>query len=74
MGAACPANYVPRIGPRPLFFLNGQYDSDFDPERSVRPIHALAPNAEVLWAEAGHEYPGDENIEVLLDWFGEAIR
>lgn len=74
MGAACPANYVPRIVPRPLFFLNGQYDSDFDPERSVRPIHVLAPDAEILWAEAGHEYPSEESLEIFTDWLGGAIR
>ena len=74
MGAACPANYIPRIGPRPLFFLNGQYDSDFDPERSVRPIHVLAPDAEILWAEAGHEYPSEESLEIFTDWLGAAIR
>ena len=74
MGAACPANYIPRIGPRPLFFLNGQYDSDFDPERSVRPIHVLAPDAEILWAEAGHEYPSEESLEIFTDWLGVAIR
>ena len=73
MGAACPANYIPRIGPRPLFFLNGQYDSDFDPERSVRPIHVLAPDAEILWAEAGHEYPSEESLEIFTDWLGAAI-
>ncbi len=74
MGAACPANYISRIGPRPLFFLNGQYDSDFDPERSVRPIHALASDAEILWAEAGHEYPNEENLGIFTDWLGAAIR
>ena len=74
MGAACPANYIPRIGPRPLFFLNGLYDSDFDPERSVRPLHALAPDAEILWAEAGHEYPSPESLGIFTDWLGAAIR
>jgi hypothetical protein len=51
-----------------LRFLWTELDTD-----TPRWEHAYFDESAGEW-EAGHEYPGDENIEVLLDWFGEAIR
>lgn len=73
LAAACPANYVGRIYPRPLLFLNGLYDSDFDADRSVKPLQALTKNSEKIWLEMGHGYPGDENMIIVIEWIKKSL-
>jgi dienelactone hydrolase len=68
---ACPANYIGRISPRPLLTINGEFDSDYDKERSVLPLHALAGEPhEARWNETGHTVPLEETLSVLVEWLG----
>ena len=72
--AACPANYIGRISPRPLFMLNGKHDSDYDKERSVLPLRRLAKEPKVLmWADTGHEMPPPEYRAALIEWLRENL-
>lgn len=72
--AACPANYIGRISPRPLFLVNGRFDSDYDPERSVEPLHRLAGEPkEVIWGEMGHSIL-PEHVERLAAWLRQHLR
>ena len=54
LAAACPANYIGRIAPRPLWLLSGEFDGDYDRERSVEPLyrHTGQPT-EIHWVENG---------------------
>ena len=69
LAAACPANYVGRISPTPTFLLNGKYDSDYDAEKSVKPLHRLfGGNTEVHWMDSGHSIT-KEGLQLLNNWF-----
>jgi dienelactone hydrolase len=67
--AACPANYIGRIAPRPLFMLNSENDADFLPETAIRPLHRLAgqPNT-VRWITGRHGFMGEDDVRVLAEW------
>jgi dienelactone hydrolase len=73
--AACPANYVGRIG-RPVLFINSERDQDFLLETAILPIHRLAgPSAEVYWTTAGgHGAMNDEARSALATWLREKLR
>ncbi len=67
--AACPANYIGRINPRPLFILSAENDQDFLPETSIRPMHRLAGNqATVRWTPQGHGSFTDDDRAALAEW------
>lgn len=67
--AACPANYVVRISPRPLYFVNGVYDQDYDREKSVEPLHQLAGEpVKIRWVETGHTLPSRDVREAMFGW------
>lgn len=67
--AACPANYIGRISPRPLFLMNGSFDGDYDRQRSVQPLHTLAREpVEIHWVETGHTFPAQEALDQLASW------
>lgn len=69
LAAACPANYAGRIAPTPLWILNGSFDSDYDREKSVTPLHLLLGEpVEVRWVETGHQYPEQADQADLADW------
>ena len=74
LAAACPANYIARISPRPLWLLNGKFDADYDRERSVEPLmrHAGEP-VEMIWVDTGHENLRAEDLDRLMAWFGEVL-
>lgn len=73
--AACPANYIGRISPRPLFMVNGNYDSDYDKERSVLPLQRLAKEPKlILWADTGHEMAIPEHRTALIAWMREKLQ
>jgi dienelactone hydrolase len=65
--AACPANYIGRIAPRPLLMMNGTLDDDYSRDRSVEPLYRLAkePKA-ILWAETGHQVPSPERLSAAV--------
>ena len=76
LAAACPANYVGRISPRPLLMINGKADNDFVRETSVEPLYRLArAPREILWADGGHQgVPTPEHQTALLEWLREKLR
>ncbi|MEJ2483304.1 MAG: dienelactone hydrolase family protein [Gemmatimonadota bacterium] len=75
LAAACPANYIGRIAPTPLWLLNGTFDGDYDRERSVEPLvrHAGEP-FEMHWVETGHQFPRPEDLDAMADWLIEALK
>ncbi|HXV86913.1 MAG TPA: alpha/beta fold hydrolase, partial [Gemmatimonadales bacterium] len=67
--AACPANYVSRIGPRPLFMLNSTNDAVFLPATSIRPFQRLAQEpVQIRWADGPHGFLSPEDRATLLEW------
>lgn len=73
--AACPANYIARISPRPLLMLHGLYDQDHVKETSVDPLYRLAkPPKEILWQQTGHAPPIEKNQAAMLQWMRERIK
>jgi dienelactone hydrolase len=73
--AACPANYIGRISPRPLLMINGIYDADHVRETQVEPLYRLARQPKrMVWAETGHQLPTPEHRELMADWLRERLR
>jgi dienelactone hydrolase len=73
--AACPANYIGRISPRPLLMINGTRDTDMIKETSVEPLQRLAKQPKlILWAETGHQMPTEEHRSALLRWLQESLK
>jgi dienelactone hydrolase len=73
--AACPANYIGRISPRPLLMLNALYDTDQIKATSVEPLYDLArPPRQILWSETGHAFPTEKNQAVMLQWLRENLK
>ena len=67
--AACPANYIGRIAPRPLLMVNGTLDDDYSRERSVEPLYRLAKQPKtILWAETGHQVPSPEQLSATVQF------
>jgi acetyl esterase/lipase len=76
MPAACPANYIGRISPRPLLMINGTHDTDMIKETSVEPLQRLARQPKlILWAETGHQSSlTEEHRSSLLRWLQESLK
>ena len=75
LAAACPANYVGRIAPRPLLMINGAQDQDYFRAVAVEPLFRLARNPRrIVWAETGHQAPIPEHQALLVDWLREQLR
>ena len=73
--AACPANYIGRITPRPLLMINGTHDTDMIKETSVEPLQRLAKQPKlILWADTGHQLPTEEHRTALLRWLQESVK
>jgi len=74
IAAACPANYIARISPRPLWLINGTFDGDYDKDLSVEPLvrHAGEP-VEMNWVETGHVTLRAEDLDRLLAWLGDVL-
>ena len=74
--AACPANYIGRISPRPLLMINGTHDTDMIKETSVEPLQRLARQPKlILWAETGHQSSlTEEHRSALLHWLQESLK
>jgi dienelactone hydrolase len=74
LAAACPANYIGRISPRPLWLLNGTFDGDYDRALSVEPLVRQAGEpVEMHWVETGHVRLRPEDMERLVAWFGDVL-
>jgi dienelactone hydrolase len=73
--AACPANYVGRISPRPLFAINGTRDTDMIEETSVAPLYRLAKEPKTIrWVDGGHAAMTDEDMAVMLKWLRDNLK
>jgi poly(3-hydroxybutyrate) depolymerase len=73
--AACPANYIGRISPRPLFTMNGNYDADYSRDSTVIPLLKLAKRpVESVWLETGHSLPPDNLRAPLMAWLQARLR
>jgi dienelactone hydrolase len=67
--AACGANYIGRINPRPLLMINGEADTDYLPDVAVRPLQRLLyRQSTVRWTDASHGIITEEDLGVLVDW------
>ena len=74
LAAACPANYIGRIAPRPLFLLNGTQDADYDRATQVEPLHRLARNPKkIVWVETGHVFPTEESRTMVGKWLQDVM-
>ena len=74
--AACPANYIGRISPRPLLMLNGLHDGDMHKENQVEPLYALAREPrQISWADTGHTSAlTEEHRAFMLQWLKEILE
>ena len=73
--AACVANYIGRVSPRPLLMLNGLYDTDMIKDTSVEPLYRLAKSPkQILWSEAGHTMPSEQNQALMLQWLRQNLK
>ena len=74
LAAACPANWISRIAPRPLFLLNRLADERYVRETAVAPLHRLArsPN-KIVWAPGGHIATPD-SLPVLGRWLTTVVK
>lgn len=73
--AACPANYIGRISPRPLLTINGNLDTDLVKDKEVMPLLRLAkPPKQSLWADTGHQLPTEEHRAAMVQWLRETLK
>jgi dienelactone hydrolase len=72
LAAACPANYIGRIAPRPLLMINGTQDSDMIKDRAVEPLFKLAKQPkQIIWTDGGHMFMNEEHRAALIQWLRE---
>ena len=75
LAAACPANYIGRIAPRPLFTMNGINDADYSRDSTVLPLLKLARKpVQSVWLETGHSLPPEDLRAPLVAWLKEVMR
>jgi pimeloyl-ACP methyl ester carboxylesterase len=73
--AACPANYIGRIAPRPILMVNGTQDSDMIRDVAVDPLFKLARQPkEIIWTEGGHMFMTEEHRAAIVQWLREKTR
>ena len=73
--AACPANYIGRIAPRPLLMINGTEDSDMIRDRSVEPLFKIAREPKrIIWTSGGHMFMTEEHRAAMIQWVQENTR
>ncbi len=72
--AACPANYIGRISPRPLLMLNGRNDADYFTDTSVQPLQRLVGDPrEFRWTDSGHGIVTVEDWAFIVEWLRENV-
>ena len=73
--AACPANYIGRIAPRPLLMVNGTQDTDFVRDTAVLPLQRLARKpSQFIWVETGHTVPPAATMPEIIRWLAENVK
>lgn len=76
LAAACNANYIGRISPRPLLAINGLHDMDHIKDVSVEPLLRLAkPPREIIWADTGHQSVLNDELRArMLQWLQSTVK
>ncbi|MEJ2218339.1 MAG: alpha/beta fold hydrolase [Gemmatimonadota bacterium] len=73
--AACPANYIGRISPRPLFILSATHDGDFLPETAIKPLQRLAKDpVTIRWTDGTHGFTNDQDLGAAIEWLRGVLR
>ena len=73
--AACPANYIGRISPRPLLMINARRDADYDRESQVVPLYERArPPKQLFWSDTVHGTVTEEDISTMVRWLRERLE
>ena len=74
--AACNANYISRISPRPLLAINGLHDMDHIKDASVAPLLKLAKAPrEIIWADTGHQSALNDELRArMLQWLQNTVK
>jgi fermentation-respiration switch protein FrsA (DUF1100 family) len=73
--AACPANYIGRIAPRPLLMLNGMTDKVFVRDSTVLPLQRLAREPKrIIWVETGHVQSLATDLPQVASWLRETVK
>jgi len=73
--AACPANYIGRISPRPVLMVNGTADNLFLRESSVLPLQRLLREPKtVAWKDSGHMGNIVDDFPVVVSWLRDHVR
>ena len=73
--AACPANYIGRISPRPLLMFNTTSDRYFLPETTIRPWVRLARDpVESHWSDTPHGFMSQDDRSTMLAWLRRAAK
>ena len=73
--AACPANYIGRIAPRPLLMVNGTQDTDFVRDDAVLPLQKLARKpSQFIWVETGHTVPPAATMPEIIRWLADNVK
>lgn len=73
--AACPANYIGRISPRPLLMINGNQDSDMIKDRAVEPLFKVAKQPkQIIWTDGGHGFMTEDHRAAMLQWLRDKMK
>jgi len=73
--AACPANYIGRISPRPIIMFQTTADSYFLPESTIRPLVALAREpVDVHWGDGPHGFMSSDDMATMLAWMRAVVE
>ena len=74
--AACPANYIGRISPRPLLMVNGTQDTDYDKAASIDPLYELAKEPkQIIWVvDGGHMAMEEEHRSAMVKWLRQNVK
>jgi dienelactone hydrolase len=72
LAAACPANYIARIAPRPLLMVNATQDSDMIKDRAVEPLFKVARQPkEIIGTDGGHGFMTEDSRAATIRWLRE---
>lgn len=73
--AACPANYIGRIAPRPLLMINATQDSDMIRDVAVEPLFKIAKQPkQIIWTDGGHMFMTEEHRASIIQWLRDKTR
>jgi dienelactone hydrolase len=74
LAAACDANYIGHISPRPAFIMSGTRDLIFPPEQ-VTALQRLAREPkEIVWVDGGHQMPQEQDRAKIVTWLQQVLH